>query len=191
VTARALKGVLSARLYAQRRLVVASWAGALIVGLVAPAGAVGAVLFCTLLGVSLALAQTPGLHPHLDRCEQGAPLFGRELARAKALVPCAAVAVAVLLYTVGQIVRGAPDAALTFAVALAAVVTATLIALSATVRRGAARALYVVLAAAASAGAYGLAVAAHSVLGELAFCVVVAFLAVRQYGETLARYDPI
>lgn len=191
MTARALWGVLYARLYAQRRLVVASWAGALIVGLLAPPGPGGAVLFCSLVGVGLALAQTPGLNPHLDRCEQGAPLFGRELARAKALVPCAAVGLAVLLYAIAQIVRGAPDAALTFVVAFAAVVTATLIALSATVRRGVSRALYVLLAAAASAGAYGLAVAAHSVLGELAYGAVIAFLAVRQYGETLARYDPI
>lgn len=182
--------MLDARLYAQRRVVVAACAGALVVGLVAPPGAAGAALFCSLVGIGFALAQSPGLHPYLDRCEQGAPLFGRELARAKALVPCVAVALAVAVYAGAQLLRSAP-VAMTIAVVLPAVVTAALVALSATVRRGASRALYVLLAAAASTGAYGLAVAAHSLLGELAFCLVVAFLAVRQYGETLARYDPI
>jgi hypothetical protein len=49
----------------------------------------------------------------------------------------------------------------------------------------------VLLAAAASAVAYVLAVVEHQLLAELAFCALVAFVAVRQYGESLARYDPI
>jgi hypothetical protein len=32
---------------------------------------------------------------------------------------------------------------------------------------------------------------AHSLLGELAFCAVAAFVGLRQYGEALARYDPV
>ena len=87
VTARALFGVLQARLYAQRRVVLSTCAGALVAGLLAPASLAGPVLFCSLLGIVLALAQSPGLHPHLDRCEQSAPLFGRELARAKGARP--------------------------------------------------------------------------------------------------------
>jgi hypothetical protein len=73
---------------------------------------------------------------------------------------------------------------------LAAVIASTLIALSATIRRGYARALYVLLAAAASGAAYALAVGARSIPGELAFCAIVSFFALRQYGEALARYDP-
>ena len=40
----------------------------------------------------------PGRFPHLDLCEQGAPLFGRELARARALVPCIIVVLATFAY---------------------------------------------------------------------------------------------
>ena len=190
MTARVACAVLRARLHAQRRMLIAACAAAIAAGLLAPPGPAGIVLFCTLLGIGFALAQSPGLHPHLDRCEQSAPLFGRELARAKALVPCVAVTLATSIYAVAQLSRGAFD---TYAllVALPAVVTATLVAISATMRGGASRALYVLLAVAASAGAYAIGVVGHSLLGELAFCVIVAFFAVRQYGETLARYDPI
>jgi hypothetical protein len=191
VTARALLGVLRARLHAQRRLVFASCTVALVAGLVAPAGAAGPVFFCSLLGIVLALAQSPGLHPHLDRAEQGAPLFGRELARAKALVPCVAAALCVVAYVGAQLLRGGSGAPLTLVIAFAAVVTCTLVALSATVRAGGARGLYVLLAVAASAAAYALAVVERSLIAELAFCAIVAFLALRQYGEALARYDPI
>jgi hypothetical protein len=127
----------------------------------------------------------------LDRCEQSAPLFGRELARAKAVVPCIGAVLATIVYAAAAVVRGSPDAAFTLPVAFAAVVAGTLIALSAAIRLGSARALYVLLALAASAIAYLLAIVAHSLIAEWVFCAVVAFSALRQYGETLARFDPI
>lgn len=191
MTARALAGVLQARLYAQRRVVLSTCAGALVAGLIAPASLAGPVFFCSLLGIVLALAQSPGVHPHLDRCEQSAPLFGRELARAKALVPCIAAAATVLVYITAQLLRGAPIAPLTLLIALSSTVAGTLVALSATMRRGVLRALYVLLAAATSLVAYALVDVGRSLLGALVFCAIVAFLALRQYGETLARYDPI
>jgi hypothetical protein len=188
---RAPAAVVAARLYAQRRIVVYSFVAALVVGSLQPQGAAGPILFCSLLGIIAALAQSPGRDPHLDRCEQSAPLYGRELARAKALVPCVAAGLAVLLYAVAAFARGALDAPLTFAVTLSAVVACTLVALSATLRHGSSRALYVLLACAASAAAYVLAVVLHRFVAELAFCVLVSFFALRQYGEALARYDPI
>jgi hypothetical protein len=188
---RAVLAVLRARLYAQRRIVFYSCAAAFVAGLVQPAGFAAPLFLCSLLGIAMALAQSPGLHPHLDRCEQNAPLFGRQLARAKALVPCVAAALAALAYAVGLSLRGAPDAPLTLLITLAAVVPATLTALCATIRRGASRVLYVGLAAVASGAAYALVVAAHSVLGALGFSAIASFLALRQYGEALARYDPI
>ena len=191
MTTRALLAVLHARLYAQRWLVLAACAGALVAGLLAPGGAAGPVFFCSLLGIGLALAQSQGLYPHLDRCEQSAPLFGRELARAKALVPCVATGLCVIVYVGAQFARGASDVPLVLAIALSAAVTASLVALSATIRTGPPRALYLLLAAGTSATAYALAVVESSVLAELAFCVIVAFPALRQYGEALARYDPI
>lgn len=191
MTARALTAVLRARLYAQRRIVFYSCAAAFVAGFVQPLGYPAPLLLCSLLGIAMALAQSPGLHPHLDRCEQSAPLFGRELARAKALVPCVAGALAAIAYASMQLARGGHGVPLTLLVALAAVVAATLTALSATIRRGASRVLYVLLAAATSAAAYALVAGARSVVAELVFCAIVAFFALRQYGEALARYDPI
>ncbi len=188
---RAPAGVVQARLYVQRRVVFCACAAAFVAGLVEPSGPAAPLFLCSLLGIAMALAQSPGLHPHLDRCEQGAPLFGRELARAKALVPCVAAVSAGLCFAGAQLARGVSTVPVTLSVTLAAVVASTLVALSATTRRGLARTLYVLLAACTSAGAYALVAAARSPAAELAFCAFVAFFALRQYGETLARYDPI
>ncbi len=186
---RAFVAIVRARVYAQRRTMFYACAAALIAGVVAPAGLPALVLLCALLGFAMALAQSPGVAPHLDLCEAGAPLFGREVARAKAVVPCLAATLAALAYVTGELLAGVHDAALALPVALAAVLAGTLVALSATVRRGPSRLLYVLLGATASAGAYALAV--RSVAGEAVLCAVVAYVALRQYGEALARYDPI
>ncbi len=191
MTQQTLVAVLRARLYAQRRIVLYSCAAAFLLGLVQPGGVAAPLFLCSLLGVAMALGQSPGLYPHLDWCEQGAPLFGRQIARAKSLVPCVAGALAALVYACAQLLRGVPGVPLMFLIVLAALIAATLTALCATIRRGVPRALYVVLSAATSGAAYTLVVAARSVLAELAFCAIVAFLALRQYGEALARYDPI
>lgn len=191
MSGRAFVAVLQARLYTQRRIVFYSCAAAFVAGLFQPAGFAAPLFLCSLLGIALALAQSPGLHRHLDRCEQSAPLYGRELARAKAVVPCLAAALALAAFAVAEALRGAGGLPLTMLVALAAVVAATLTALSATIRRAAARVLYVALAAATCCIAYVLVVVGHSVYAELGFCAVVAFFGLRQYGEALARYDPI
>jgi hypothetical protein len=191
VTARTAVAVLRARLYAQRRIVFYSCVAAFVAGIVAPDGLAAPLFLCSLLGITTALAQSPGLHPHLDSCEQSAPLFGRHLARAKALVPCVAATLAVVVYAVAEAVRGTPDVPATFVIAFGAVVAATLTALSATIRRGASRVLYVALAAGVAVAAYALVSAAHSLLAALCVCAMVTFLALRQYGEALARYDPI
>lgn len=191
MTRQTLVAVLSARLYAQRRIVAYSCAAAFVVGLLQPAGFAAPLFLCSLLGIAMALAQSPGIHPHLDWCEHSAPLFGRELARAKALVPCVAGALAALVYACAQLLRGLPDVPLTFLVVIGALMAATLTAVSATIRRGVSRVLYVVIAAATSVAAYVLVMTTRNVLAELAFCAVVAFFALRQYGEALARYDPI
>lgn len=188
---RVLAAVLRARLYPQRRVLFYSCAAGFVAGIVQPAGVAAPLFLCSVLGIAMALAQSPGLHPHLDRCEQSAPLFGRELARAKALVPCVAAAIAAIVYACAQLLREAPGVPLTLLIALAALAAATLTALSATIRHGAARALYVVLAGAVSCAAYAIVIETRSVLAEVAFCAIVAFFALRQYGEALARYDPI
>jgi hypothetical protein len=191
MTPRALTAILQARLRAERRTILYACAAALVLGFVQPRGAAGLIFLCSLFGIVMALAQDPGRYPHLDRSEQSAPLFGRELARAKALVPCIAAILAICGYSAARLIAGAGDAGVTFVAATAAVVATTLVALSATIRTGPSRALYVVLAGSAGACAYFLAIVGGSIPGELAFCAVVSFLALRQYGEALARYDPI
>ena len=191
MTSRAFAAMLRARLYVSRRLVLYACAVAVLVALVQPAGVTAPLFCCSLLAVAIALDQTPGRHPHVNRCEQSAPLFGRELARAKAVVPCVAGLLATIAYSGVQIARGSPDAAATLIVVSPAVVACALVALSATVRRGWTRALYVLLACLTSAGAYELGVVERLILPEFAFCAVVAFAALRQYGETLARWDPL
>lgn len=191
MTLRALVAVVQARLHAQRRIVLYACVAALLAGLFEPSNVAAPLFLCALLGIAMALAQSPGLHPHLDWCEQSAPLFGRELARAKALVPCVAGVLAVVVFACTQALRGGTDVGLSSTIAAAAVVAATLTALSASLRRGASRLLYVVFAALTTVAAYALVMAAHSIPGELAFCAIVAFFALRQYGEALGRYDPI
>ena len=188
---RASTAVVAARLYEERRILLYSCTAAIIVGLLRPQAAAAPVFFCSLLGIVMALAQSPGRYPHLDRCEQSAPLFGRELARAKALVPCVAATLSVIAYSFAAYAAGASGAVVTLVIALPAVVATTLVALSATIRRAASQALYLLLACIASLTAYALGAVAHSLLGELAFCALVAFIGLRQYGEALARFDPI
>lgn len=191
MTGRAFCRMVEARVYVSRRLVLVACLFAVLLALAQPAGVTAPLFGCSLLGIIIALDQTPGRHPHLDRCEQSAPLFGRELGRTKALAACAAALFTTILFAAAQLARGSHDAVATLEVVPAAVVACTLTALSATVRRGWTRAFYVLLSCATAAAAYAFAVAAGSVLGELTFCAVVAFLALRQYGETLARYDPV
>lgn len=184
--------LLQARLYASRRYLSYACAGAVVAALLAPAGAAVPLFVCTALGIVAALEQTPGRHAHLDRCEQSAPLFGRQLARAKALVPCTAAVAAVVAYTIVAGVRELHAAGVVGWIAAIGAVAATLVALSASLRSGWPRVLYVLGACAVSAAAYALAVfVPYGVLIETALCALAAFVALRQYGETLARYDPV
>ena len=169
----------------------------------------GPIFFGTLLGIAIALVQRgTGRLREIELIEQSAPLYGRELARATAIVPCVIVAVGLLVYWLAQYVTGFAAPPAFFGLCLAAVVASTLVALSATLRSGPSRYLYIAFACAVSAISYVLilyadTLAAHpaasvghysdalGALTELAFCTIIAFAALRQYGEALARYDPI
>lgn len=150
----------------------------------------GCLVFGALLGVAAALLQRGGgRFRELELCEQSAPLFGRELARARALVPCIIVTAALAGYWV---VSAAYAGAQVSAIALTAfaVYAGTLVALCAGVRSGAARVLYLTMACAVPALSFALAVASSALL-PMAFCAAIGFVALRQYGEALARYDPL
>jgi hypothetical protein len=188
---RAYAAIVDVRLRAQRRPITYASAAAVLAGIVQPLGTLAAFFTCCVFGILFALVQSPGRYPHLDVCEQSAPLFGRELARARALVPCVAATLTTLLYGIAQLLKGGPVTAFFFISVESAVVATTLTALSATIRVGAARALYVLGACSVGGLAYALAFPLHAFLAELAFCAIVAFFALRQYGETLARFDPL
>jgi hypothetical protein len=191
VISGAWRAVASTRLMAERRTVAYAFTAAVVVAFVQPSGLAAPLFFCGLLGVAVALTQGPGRHRHLDLCEESAPLYGRELARAKAIAPCAVATLVCLAYWGAQSLAGFPATLLAFALSLAAVIACTLVALSATIRTGSARLLYLGLACATSAIAFALAFYAHSAIAEAVFCILVSLVALRQYGEALARYDPV
>ena len=185
--------IASARLFAERKALLYACAAAAIAGFVQRGARLeGPLFFCSLLGIVVALIQGPGRHRYLDVCEQSAPLFGRQLARGKALAACVAVTLACVAYCGAMLAGGASPSIAIFGVALAGSLATTLVALNATTRSGAARALYVLLAVATSAGAFALAIQPgwRASVAALAFCVATGFIALRQYGEALARFDP-
>ncbi len=226
VNARAIGAIVMARLRAQRRVIASCCVAAVLVAFLQPhriltvadpleadlltrgVWLAGPVFFCGLLGIVVAIIQRGGERMRqLELLENAAPIFGRELARATAAVPCIAATFATIAYWIAQYIAGFAAPPTFFALALASVLAATLVALSATLRRGTARWFYIGLACATSAAAYLLAVYADTFgptprqLGhypdaigvgtELAFCAIVGFFGLRQYGEALARYDPI
>lgn len=191
MTRRAFRAIVFARVYAERRTLVYACVASIVAGFVQPHGIAGPIFFCSLLGIIAALAQGPGRHPHLDLCEASAPFFGRELARAKAVVPCLVAVLATTAYWGAQLLGGAAARPEALVVALVAVTASTLVALGATIRAGWPQTLYLLLAAATSATAYAIGAYANSPTGELAFCALTSFLALRQYGEALARFDPV
>jgi hypothetical protein len=187
--------IVGTRLAKERRvLVVCVAACALLAYLqrydLADARLAGCLVFGTLAGVTVALLQRgAGRFRELELCEQSAPLYGRELARATALVPCIIVSLALVAYWLVSAMYAQPDGG-TVAVAACAVYAATLVALCAGVRSGAARLLYIAMACAVPAFAFVLAVGAALAV-PLVACAAVGFVALRQYGEALARYDPL
>jgi hypothetical protein len=150
----------------------------------------GCLVFGTLIGIAIALLQRgAGRFRELELCEQSAPLFGRELARATAIVPCAIVTFALTAYWIVSAVYARPPAS-AIALTILAVYAGTLVALCAGVRSGAARVLYVAMACAVPALAFVLAVLAPGA-PAIVISAAAGFVALRQYGEALARYDPV
>lgn len=207
--ARPMFAIVFARLHAERRAIGYTIATAVIAGFVAPHGIeartdphyaslairsiwlAGPMLFCSALGMISALLQVAGRDPDLDLCELGAPIFGRELARARALTPCIIATLATFSYWGAQWARGFAAPPSYFILAWVTVLAATLVTLSATVRSGPSRWLYVGIAASVTSLCYGLAVYANALAFGMILALAAGFIALRQYGETLARFDPL
>lgn len=150
----------------------------------------GCLVFGTLAGIAVALLQRgSGYFRELELCEQSAPLYGRELARATALVPCIIVTIALSAYWAVSSIYAHPDAP-SIALTAFAVYAGTLVALCAGVRTGAERVLYVAMACCVPALAFSLTLVGQTAL-PMVICALAGFTALRQYGEALARYDPV
>jgi hypothetical protein len=121
------------------------------------------------------------------------PLYGRQLARAIAVAPILAALAAPLAVVAGVALGGRPLEPVAAASILAAAAAATLVALSARLRTGSNAALYVVLAMATEAGLVVPLFFAHAESFALPLIVAafIAYVALRAFGETLARYDPL
>ncbi|MDQ6932282.1 MAG: hypothetical protein M3160_03800 [Candidatus Eremiobacteraeota bacterium] len=137
-----------------------------------------------------------GVVSELQLLEESAPLYGRQLARARAVVPCIIVACATLTYWCAASLEGSTPPPYFAVLVLSGATCTVLIALSASIRTGWPRLLYVALAFGNAFIALQIAgnfpcFSPLAVIGELAFCVLVGFVALRAYGETLARYDPV
>jgi hypothetical protein len=124
------------------------------------------------------------------------PLYGRQLARAHAIAPALMALAVPLGYASGAALRREPLAASMFEATILAALVATLVSLSSVFRDGYRAGLYVVLATALAAAVtvaplafIGSPPRATLVAALLAF--VAGFFALRAFGETLARYDPV
>ena len=215
----AIRAIIGERLRAERRAIAFSCAMAAVAAFIQPHGIAtitnpltadvtvrsvwlaGPMFVCSTIGIALAILQGPGRHTYLDLSERSAPLFGRELARAKAAAPLIAATLATLAYWATQYLTGFAAPPTFFILALASVLASTLVAMNATVRRDTGKSAAIALAAATVVISYLLALYADppspsrsdvvGVTTELAFCAIVSYIALREYGEALARYDPL
>lgn len=121
------------------------------------------------------------------------PLYGRQLARAHAIAPALGALAIPLGYAAGAALRGTPLGPQLFVTCLLGALVATLVALSSAFRDGARAALYVVLGFGAAALLWlpGALYAGHGLELTAALAALEGFFALRAFGETLARYDPL
>lgn len=127
----------------------------------------------------------------LELCEQSAPLYAREVARVTALVPCVGVIIALAVYWVVTSISSGPRdlAAAPILLSMACACAVSVVALGATVRTGIWQATYILLA--------GLTAAVIVILeypqlpAAFLFCGIAGFIGLRQYGEALAKWNPI
>jgi hypothetical protein len=122
-----------------------------------------------------------------------APLYGRELARAEAIVPLLRTFSFAAALIIGTTLRGDVPSAQTITVVLFSGTVAALTALSGALREGWSNALYallaistgIVTALSSRIGGYG------TILVPTIIAATMGYVALRAFAETLARYDPV
>jgi hypothetical protein len=120
-----------------------------------------------------------------------APLYGRQLARAHALTAVTAALAPPVAFFVVEALRGTPWSWTAMLATFVACVVAALVGLSVSLRRGNAATGYFVVALVAAGAILALFTVGVPIYGWLAFALLLGFLALRAFGETLARYDPL
>ena len=145
-------------------------------------------------GVALALSYL-NTQPHAEDaftlCEESAPLFGRQRARASALYPVAVVVLCTLFQYAGARLNPHYTAPVGYYLSVGiAAVTCALVALSIPLRSRTNQLFYAALTFLV-AFACGILALTFGTYVETAFCALVSYVALRQYGEALARYDPL
>ena len=155
------------------------------------AHALGAALFGSLAGIYFAVAQGSSRMRDLELCEQSAPLYAREVARAIALVPCIGVLIALAGYWLVTAVSSGPHAfaAGPIILSITCACAASIVALGATVRSGFWQAFYILLAGISAAIIVSLEY--PELPAAFLFCAIAGFIGLRQYGEALARWEPV
>lgn len=155
------------------------------VALVAFSGAVFAIAFASSPG---AVRSTRSLFLF------SAPLYGRELARGLAVAPCLLAVLFPLAACAGWSLERQTHAS-NWLLPLVCALVAALIALSATLRESWRAALYRTLALCTAAGLAALSLRSHddaaSHVAVALLALPLGFFALRAFGETLARYDPL
>lgn len=163
---------------------------AALAGVLCPGGSLALPAAAALAIGAAPLGATRGIR---DLSYFALPLYGRQLARAQAIAPCAGALAVPLGFGLGAALLGkALPAEALVALCLAAAVTA-LIAVSAALREGPRAWLYILLAWSGGALITS-ATLATGLAGHLApplAALLLGFIALRQFGETLARYDPV
>jgi hypothetical protein len=121
------------------------------------------------------------------------PLYGRQLARAYALAPVLTALAAPLGYFCGLAIRHDMLGPGLAAIVLAANVVGALVALGAVFRDGPQAWLYyaLTLGCCTALAVPPLVRLPDAVAVSLGLAAIVAFMALRAFGETLARYDPL
>ncbi len=176
----------------------------------------GPLFYTTALAIAVAYANTRRSSEDIFAfCEESAPLFGRQRARASALVPCIIVfACCVAEYAGARLNPNHITPPTFFFFDAIGAMAAMLVALSIPLRSKWNKVLYVFLAfgTAVVCGIIVVAAVAYTndwievmmgnayfgefndiwgAVAELAFATLIGFIALRQYGEALARFDPL
>ena len=193
----ATRAIVSARLRRESAFLILALVFALLLVWMQPrrdfrAAFEGSLLLGMLIAVTAALRQLGRRLREIEVCERSAPLYGRELARAVALVPCAIVTAVAAVYWIASGIDSPVQAALAV-LTIAAANAVAVVALSATLRTGTLKALYIAFSIAIGLPALLARDAENAgiVAGVAAVYIVAALVALRQFGEALARYDPV